>query len=301
MIRCSVAAGDVGEPLAGTAPVARRWLAVEHRPAWGRDVGSDAGPVISGLAARAATAGARLALIRAAGRTSTATDADAPAASPNSEEDGRLQVFLADTTPGRTRLTGLRCTASELAELALPDNATDPLPGDELTEPVLLVCTHARRDKCCAIEGRALTGQLARQVSHVWQCSHLGGHRFAPTAVVLPTGYVYGRLDASGALAAVKAAAAGEVETASARGRSTWEPAGQVAELAVRDHLGERLASALHVAAVDDGRVTVRHTDGRAWTVSVERRSLPVSRPESCGKPEKPVTPFVATEIRAAD
>ena len=29
----------------------------------------------------------------------------------------------------------------------------------------------------------------------MWESSHLGGHRFAPTALVLPTGYLYGHLD----------------------------------------------------------------------------------------------------------
>jgi len=285
MIRCSVAAGLLGEPLEGTAPIARRWLAVEHRPTWGRDVGADAGPVIAGLAVRAAAAGARLALIRAVGRPPT---------------DERLRVFLADTTPDRTRLTGLWCTPSDLSTLPLPNDPDGPLPGDAVTEPALLVCTHARRDQCCAIEGRALAGRLAEQVPHVWQCSHLGGHRFSPTAVVLPTGYVYGRLDVDGAVAAVKAAAAGEVETASSRGRSTWAPAGQVAELAVRELTGERQASALDVAPEHDGHVMVRHADGRSWRVAVERRTLPDTRPESCGKPDKPVSAVVATEVRPA-
>ena len=69
----------------------------------------------------------------------------------------------------------------------------------------------------------------------LWGCSHLGGHRFAPTALVLPTGYLYGRLDVATAVAARKAAGQGEVETAHCHGRIAWEPAGQVAELRIRE------------------------------------------------------------------
>lgn len=167
-----------------------------------------------------------------------------------------------------------------------------------MTEPVLLVCTHARRDQCCAIEGRALAGRLVGQVPHVWECSHLGGHRFAPTAVVLSTGYVYGRLDVAGAVAAVKAAGAGEVELANGRGRSTWDPAGQVAELAVRELAGERQSDALTVGGGPDGLVTVRHLDGRAWRVDVGPHALPGARPESCGKPDKPITAQLVTAVQ---
>lgn len=280
-----MATSQTGEPLAGTTPVARRWLAVEQLTSWGRDAATDSGPVAAALAVRAARAGARLALIRQPHRR---------------RHDDLLRVFLADTTVGRTRLTTLLCTPAELATLPLPDSPDGPLPGAETTDPVLLVCTHARRDQCCAIDGRALTRQLVGQLPHVWECSHLGGHRFAPTAVVLPTGYLYGRLDASTALAAVKAAAAGEVEIARARGRSTWEPAGQVAELAVRELTGERLADALTVASPPGSLVRVQHRDGRRWDVTVEYRTLAGSRPESCGKTDKPVTTHTVTAVHPA-
>jgi len=274
VIRCAVGSGLVGEPLAGTAPVARRWLVVEHREAWGRDVNTDAGPAITALAERAKAADARLTLIRAAGRRRAQAGRD-------------RRVFLADTTPGRCRLTTMSATLDELLELDLGPGGE--LPGEELAEPVLLVCAHTRRDRCCAIDGRALAGRLVTQIQ-VWECSHLGGHRFAPTAVVLPTGYVYGRLDAPGALALVKAAAAGEVDPGSCRGRSTWQPAGQVAELAVRERTGERHADALTVDGTDGDQVTVRHVDGRRWRVTVEQRPLDGLRPSSCGGPEQAVS-----------
>ena len=65
--RCSVAARDRGEPMAGTAPVAGRWLLVEHPGPWARDplaTAPIAGPVGAALAAAAVVAGARILLVR---------------------------------------------------------------------------------------------------------------------------------------------------------------------------------------------------------------------------------------------
>ncbi|WP_066383194.1 sucrase ferredoxin [Anabaena sp. CA = ATCC 33047] len=66
----------------------------------------------------------------------------------------------------------------------------------------LLVCTHGSHDKCCAKYGipfyrQALATVANLSLSHVrvWQSSHFGGHRFAPTMIDLPTARYYGRLD----------------------------------------------------------------------------------------------------------
>src|SRR6185312_1871161 len=162
---------------------------------------------------------------------------------------------------------------NELLDLPLPPPG-EQLPGRPVPDPLLLVCTHGRRDRCCALDGRALVKALVEAGEpDVWESTHLGGHRFAPTALVLPTGYLYGRLDVGGAVAAHKAAAVGEVEPALCRGRSTWTQPGQVAELAVRAETGLRGANVLQVEpAPDDAAapvryVTVSHTDGRRWRV----------------------------------
>jgi hypothetical protein len=62
------------------------------------------------------------------------------------------------------------------------------------------VCTHGSHDKCCAHYGypfyrkaKAIADSL-EQV-RVWQVSHIGGHRFAPTVLSLPDGRYYGALD----------------------------------------------------------------------------------------------------------
>ena len=69
-----------------------------------------------------------------------------------------------------------------------------------LGSPQVLVCTHGSRDRCCGVLGGAIFAQLKNQLKMmlpdaVWQVSHLGGHRFAPTALCLPLGLLLGRID----------------------------------------------------------------------------------------------------------
>jgi hypothetical protein len=282
VVRCAVLARAVDEPLAGTAPVARRWVCLENRGAWPSDVGRHPDPDVAAFARRATASGWRLLLIRRPGRRCA---------------DAAGRVYLTDTTPSVARTTQLTVAGpAELAALPLPTGG--PLPGETVTAPVLMVCTHGRRDRCCAVDGRALAlavGAGAIGGCDVWECSHLGGHRFAPTALVLPTGYLYGRLDVSTAVSARKAAGLGEMEAALCRGRSTWSPAGQVAELAVRAATGLRDADALTV--VDGAPVTVRARDGRVWTVDVEPDDGP-TRPPSCGADAVPARVLRATNVR---
>lgn len=67
----------------------------------------------------------------------------------------------------------------------------------------ILVCTHGSHDKCCAKYGQSFYRQAIATVVRlaldpevrIWQASHIGGHRFAPTAIAFPDGRYYGRLD----------------------------------------------------------------------------------------------------------
>lgn len=67
-----------------------------------------------------------------------------------------------------------------------------------LRERIVLVCTHGKRDACCGSLGTALyrsVADLGLEV-RVWRTSHTGGHRFAPTALILPEGTLWAYLDA---------------------------------------------------------------------------------------------------------
>ena len=283
---CSASSARLGEPLAGTAPLATRWLAIEQPGPWGpKALTSSHLPAELGraLSVKAEAAGVRIALIRRPGH-----HAEHDPAAPR-------RVFLADTRPGRSALWSWS-TADPATLLDLDFE----IPGKPLHEggPLLLVCTNGKRDSCCALSGRALAGWLAEDAAtdtaSVWESDHLGGHRFAPTAVVLPTGYLYGRLDGPAARAVLRDAAADRVGGPLCRGRSTWSRPGQAAELALRAELQEYAPDAVVVLGenrlepVPDGpgqryEVTLGVGEARFRAVLAESAAAE-PRPESCGK-----------------
>ncbi|HET6743034.1 MAG TPA: sucrase ferredoxin, partial [Kribbella sp.] len=126
---------------------------------------------------------------------------------------------------------------------------------------------------------------LAERVpGRVWEATHLGGHRFAPTATYLPAGTMHGHLTVDTAVEVLAAADRGETVLTGLRGRSTWSKRGQAAEVAVRELLGELALDALRVVGEDAGTVTVQHVDGRSWSVPVSTAPADPPRPDSCGK-----------------
>jgi hypothetical protein len=268
---CS-AVSALDEPLPGTAAVVHRWLCVEHPGAWGRDVVDDAplgAEVTAELDRRCKAAGMRLMLIRQSGRRG-----DSP----------YRQVFIANSAPGDSWCEQLRvANAAELLEVPFEQRGA----GEPVTDPVVLVCAHGKRDQCCARLGRPIAAGLGMDYRGlVWECSHTGGHRFAPSLIMLPSGYSYGRLDVSGARKAIEMLSEGRVSGIGLRGRSCYSAAGQAAEIAVRD---------LVDAGTDDLSVEgggsefiVRHSDGRQWGVEVASGELP-PREVSCGAKPKPV------------
>lgn len=285
---CSAAAVDV--PLAGTATRVDGWLCVEHPGAWGRDVLGDQvlGPRISTeLAARTAAARVRPTLIRRPGRT---------------EFTGARTVLLAASRPQGSWCE--RLLIDDLDQLLDIDLGllAGPPPGlgEPVADPPVLVCAHGKRDRCCALLGRPIAASLAAAFpGRVWECSHTGGHRFAPAMVLLPAGLTYGRVDADTAVAAVLAADRGAVSLPGLRGRSCYPPVEQVAELAVRERIVASLDD-LTVAPADPGTAEVAHRDGRRWVVRTRTVGL-APRQASCGAAAKPVTAVVADTVEEAD
>ncbi|GAA0924332.1 MULTISPECIES: sucrase ferredoxin [Streptomyces violaceusniger group] len=307
MSTCATASRDLSEPLAGTAATASTWLLVEQPGPWGTEAltASRLDPAVGRALERAAEGtGVRVALIRRPGRHA------------DLHTGARHRVFVAHTRPGRSwirttalddpaRLLGLDLTALGAGDpggLTLRphephkpnephDPAADPAAWEEYTgDPLVLVCTNGKRDRCCALLGRPLAGELAASGVHgTWEITHIGGHRFSPTLVVLPHGYTYGRATAQGVKDVIEALRNGRVVTDGCRGRSAWERPGQAAELAVRELTGEDGTDALTVVRTEGEApvwsVTVAHRDGRAWRVSVAQLAAAPPRPESCGLP----------------
>jgi hypothetical protein len=293
--RCAAVADALAEPLAGTSATAGTWLALEQPGPWGRDALSashlDDG-VARELARLSAGTGVRIVLIRK------------PGSHPDRHRPVPRAVYLAHTAPGRTWLERTSVTdPKELLDLDFVRAGVGApgLLGTPVSDPLLLVCTNGRRDVCCALRGRPIAAALAAtHDDRVWETTHIGGHRFAPTAVLLPTGYSYGRLTEASATRLL----AGDPPLTDCRGRSTWSAAGQVAELAVRSETGVVDPDALTVTVVEeqaDGAalVDVIHTDGRRWRVTVVPREVSPGRPASCGAAPKPAVALTALSVRS--
>lgn len=273
--------------MGATAATATTWLLVEQPGPWGAKAltASHLDPAVGRELDRlAGGTGVRVALIRRPGRHA---DLHASAA--------RRRVFVAHTAPGdswvRTDTVADPAALTELDFAGLGAGAHDGFGAAHVGPPLALVCTNGRRDRCCAVQGRPLAAALAASGgADAWEVTHLGGHRFAPTMVVLPFGYAYGRVDARLAKEVLEAARTGRIVPDGCRGRSYWDRPQQAADLAVRARSGEDREGALSVAGTTQdgpGRWTVRvaHLDGRAWDVAVSRTACEPPRPESCGAP----------------
>ncbi|MGW0732623.1 sucrase ferredoxin [Streptomyces sp. NPDC002851] len=290
MSTCATASRDLDEPLAGTAAPATTWLLLEQPGPWGAKTltASHLDPAVGrALEAAAEGTGVRVALIRRPGRHA---DGHTPT---------RRRVFAAHVDPRSARLWCHAAVTEDPAELLRLDfaalGAGDATSFDTVLgavphtgAPLALVCTNGKRDRCCALLGRPLATDLAAAGEPgVWEVTHLGGHRFSPTLLVLPYGYAYGRADAATVKDVLAAAAAGRIGTGGCRGCSAWDRPGQAAELAVRRATGEDRAGVLAVVrsqgAAPRWEVTVDHTDGRRWRVTVAQGASLPPRPESCG------------------
>ena len=276
--RCAPAAERRGDELFATAAPAERFVLVEQPGAWGRNALRESRldtSVLAGLLARCHSANARLLLIRRAHRPTESRS-----------------WAIADARPGsEATWWGTFESDDELCDLD-PGAPT----GTPTDAPTFLVCTHGRRDPCCAGRGWpvavALTAELPDQT---WQCSHVGGDRFAANVVILPHGLYYGHVTPDNAVAIARRHLEGRVTVESLRGRSTFAPAAQAAEHFVRLESGLDAIDALRpldVAGRADGAVVVRLAvgDGVRSVVLREHESEPIPR-LTCGA-------RVATPIR---
>jgi hypothetical protein len=113
----------------------------------------------------------------------------------------------------------------------------------------------------------------------VWECSHVGGDRFAANLLLVPSGELFGSLDGPAALAVVAAFDAGRLDLPHHRGRYGRPLVEQAAEHHLRVALEEDRLGAVRPLRIEGGdpRWTVElAAAGRRHRVSlVARRSEP--------------------------
>jgi hypothetical protein len=310
-LACSVQALQADEPLAGTAPVVGCYIIIEQPGPWGREALLDSHlPQDLGKQLLSLTVGTQVKIVLA--RHPDRLERDA--------HTGH-NVWIAHTAPGHRGMRhGMVNDLTALLDWDYAAIAEGNLPpiGHIQRRPLTFVCTHGSRDACCAVVGRSVYDELLASVptderSLVWEISHLGGHRFAPTTLSLPSGSVHGRLDASDTIAMRAAATQGQVFLKGFRGRGSVPAPLQVACIAVRNAYDITDAEAMDVLRVVNERAVpaptsivfldekmeteVRHADGRCWRVTVQRKQLPGLRAESCGNDPEAIFAWTVLEV----
>lgn len=292
---CSAAARERGDDLVGTAPRADRWLLVEQAGPWGRDALRQSrldAAAAERVACLAGELGARVAVVRRPGRS----------------HDHERMWALVDCRR-QTWQRGGWARADEL--IGGLEQAAAPTAGEEQPCPDLwLVCTHGRHDRCCAVRGRPVAAALAAlrpsedDGPSVWECSHVGGDRFAGNVVHLPTGTYYGWVEPEDAGRLLAAHEAGRVDVERWRGRSTLSPAVQAAQQHLRRRLGLDRLDDLAPRGCErsgDGWLVRLDAGGDDVVVRVSQRSDPSSGRLTCAAGRDAAPPRWRAGVVAGD
>ncbi len=233
-----------------------------------------------------------------------------------------LSFYVAVTAPQRAVYRFFAMTYQELAALdvaAVVRGGAEAAEaaGGEKTRALYLVCTHGKRDACCARKGVTLYKAL-EQVDldgELWQSSHQGGHRFAANLLYLPYGVHYGRLDTAdvkGLLAAHRAGRIFDLERY--RGLAQLSLPHQATEAWLREQIDEMRLDGLErldhgevepppgaapEAPADDDEdlyfAAFRTRDGSEHRVVVAEREGKQKRLASCGADHP--TPFAYYDV----
>jgi hypothetical protein len=252
---CADVSLENAEPLAATASRVDHWILVEYRGLWGYDAlpaSTLPDAVRSHLLERAGALGrTKVLLVRR----------------PERRGDDSLRVFWGSSPERGAQL--FRADVDRWDDLLALDFAAS---GEPVGHPLLLVCTHGKHDRCCARLGRPLYEALAGQAEDgwVWQCSHVGGDRFAGNLVCLPEGLYFGRVGPGDAWSVLDEYLAGRIELGCYRGRSCYPFRVQAAELAVREDTGLRGLDDLELVSTQPIRFRAA---GRIHEIEVSREA----------------------------
>jgi hypothetical protein len=277
----------INEPMAGTAVSSKVWLLLEYNQPWAAKATSDNNlpqPVQAWLAEQEAGLNGRLQFIK----------------QPRGERSG-WAFFVACFADTDSRIYRFDLVDYEdLLELDLPAAvAGEARYAANLTnEQHLLVCTNGKRDVCCALHGVALLRALAAEgITSLWETTHLGGHRFAPTLLTLPDGVNYGRLAPHEVPQLLTHLKNDTLWLEKLRGRVCYAPVVQVAEQFLRQETAEfHMKAYQHTAtqplAEDAWEVQFQARNGQQHTITVEAAEPLTTYPSSGQLKAKTVPQF---------
>ena len=262
---CSDRSRERDDPLAATGGRGLQWFLVENEGAWGTRAFLDPPFDVElgrGLVTRIESAGMRPLAIRRTGRHPERLNRTAPQ---------RWRWAFVDSRPGHETVRwGEVDEPQQLLDVPLDGSA-----GVASDRPLFAVCAHARHDRCCAVRGRQVVTQLAEAFpDETWECSHLGGDRFAGTMILFPHGLYYGRVDDGDAARIAESYRAGRIEEAFYRGRSSLTHPVQAAQHYARTAFGDDRVDAYAPL----GEEWHDRGDGHArWTVTLADPAGPIT------------------------
>lgn len=266
---CADYSAAVNEPLIGTAPHVGLWIFLETRDRWmAKPVENNTYPE---------PLNAWVAKIMAKGT-----------------EEGlkpRIQ-FIRHRRKDSDPITVASCLNGVLRmgeidnydELEQIESVTDDLPISN--EIIYLVCTHGSRDICCSREGLP-TWQRLDQLSNgrAWQTTHLGGHRFAPNVLVLPSERSYGRVYKDEADTFFDEIENNKVPFKYLRGNASLPKEAQACEQVILEKAGT-------FVCIENGRVSFKTANGIESVASPSIEELVTKK--ACGEDQiQPVEVFV--------
>ncbi len=281
-----------GDDQAGTAAPARGWVLIEHHGPWpfGGFAELPIDPeIVQPVRHAAQRIGARVLLIRRYGRRV----AEGPL---------RWAVLRYDADGNHRQQWGTWSTDQDLLRIVPATEA----PGRSDLPPVFLVCTHGVHDACCAIRGRPVARALSQVwPENAWECSHVGGDRFAANLLALPSGVYFGEVEPAQAVEVIRELLRGQVSADHLRGYADLAPAAQVAVIEVLRRFGPAGRHAIRLEeAVRSGeqwRVSLRCAPPLPARIEVELRAhlLPQAR-LTCRAPlPTQAVGFALVELRA--
>jgi hypothetical protein len=292
--RCSSLSHNLDEPVRGTASIVRAWLLVEQPGPWGSEALTQSrlpDPVSSQLAERAGREQVRVLLLRR----------------PDRPENGSRRCFVVSSGRGSSWIRHRDVPdPRQLLDLDLgPLRRGAPVNfGDPWNQPLYLVCTNGRHDPCCALLGRPVMRALLERES-AWECSHVGGDRFAGNLVCMPHGLYFGRLGPEEVVRVVETYERGEIELDHYRGRAGDPFPVQAAESFLRQAEGivgiDDLTPGKH-RRLDGNRIEVDFAGqgGRRYSVRLQREAATPPRPLTCAAISQERPPeYVLISVRA--
>jgi hypothetical protein len=253
----------------GTASTVRNWLLLEHDGPWGAQPLQDGrlpGGVGEHLLGASTAAGVRVLMIRRVDRRS----------------GGSTMCFAIHSGPDEPWIERIELARFENASAIDLDRLGQGrrLGRGELHGGALfLVCTHGRRDPCCAERGRPLADAMSAVFpAETWEASHIGGDRFAGNLLAFPHGIYFGRVEPMDGPAVARAYLEGRLDPAHLRGRSCWPMRVQAAEHFLRERLGlDRIedVEVRNAAPVADGFAARFRTIAGRFEVRIAQETAP--------------------------